>query len=104
MQRIAFKMKLKPGKVEAYRRRHEEIWPELKALLKKHGIAEYSIFFDPESQSLFAFQKVSGQSHSQDLGREDVVRKWWKYMADLMLVNEDGSPQSLEMEEVFYLE
>lgn len=104
MKRIAFKMKLKPGMAEEYRLKHDAIWPELKILLKQNGVSEYSIFLDQETHCLFAFQKVNGKGNSQDLGREEVVRKWWKYMSDLMLVNEDGSPVTLELDEVFYLD
>ena len=83
MKRIAFKMYLKEGMKEEYKRRHDEIWTGLKKLLVESGIKEYSIFFDEESNTLFAFQKVSGDSGSQDLGDDETVRKWWKYMAVL---------------------
>ena len=46
MNRIAFKMKLHPGKVEEYTKRHDELWPELKELLKNSGVSDYSIFYD----------------------------------------------------------
>ena len=62
MTRYAFKMKLKPGYVAEYKRRHDMIWPELSALLKKNGIADYSIFFDEETNILFAVQKQTGNS------------------------------------------
>lgn len=104
MKRVAFKMKLKPGMVEEYQAKHDEIWPELKALLKQYGISEYSIFFDRETESLFAIQKVSGSKNSQDLGKEEIVRKWWKHMAHLMVVNDDDSPVTMELKEVFYLD
>ena len=45
MQKIAFKMKLKPGMQAEYEKRHAEIWLELVALLKENGIADYTIFF-----------------------------------------------------------
>lgn len=90
--------------VEEYQAKHDAIWPELKAILKAHGICEYSIFFDQETHSLFAFQKVSGSDGSQDLGKEEIVRKWWECMADLMIVNGDGSPKTLDLNEVFYLD
>jgi len=45
MQRVAFKMKLSKGKETEYEKRHDEIWPELKSLLKVTGIEDYSIFF-----------------------------------------------------------
>ncbi|MDD4145139.1 MAG: L-rhamnose mutarotase [Prolixibacteraceae bacterium] len=104
MKRIAFKMYLNEGMKEEYKKRHNEIWPELKKLLKEAGVSEYSIFLDEETNTLFAFQKVSGEGGSQDLGQTEIVKKWWKHMADIMKVNPDNSPVSISLEEVFYLE
>jgi L-rhamnose mutarotase len=103
MQRLAFKMHLNEGQKEEYIKRHNEIWPELEELLKVSGIAEYSIFLDEETNTLFAFQKVYGNKGSQDLGKTEIVKKWWNYMADIMKVNIDNSPVTVELKEVFYL-
>ncbi len=103
MNRKAFKMHLNPGMKEEYKKRHDDIWPELKKLLKDTGISEYSIFLDEETNILFAFQKVSGESGSQDLEQTGIVQKWWKYMADIMETNSDNSPVTTELEEVFYM-
>ena len=97
-------MKLQPGAIEVYKKRHEELWPELHKLLKEAGLSEYSIFFDEETQILFAFQKQEGNKGSQDLGKTEIVQKWWKYMADLMDTNPDSSPVSTPLEEVFFME
>ncbi len=104
MKRMAFKMHLNPGQKDEYKKRHNEIWPELKKLLKESGVSEYSIFLDEETNTLFAFQKVSGDGGSQDLGQTEMVKKWWKFMADIMETNPDNSPVSVPLEEVFYLE
>jgi L-rhamnose mutarotase len=101
---MAFKMHLKPGQKEEYKKRHNEIWPELKKLLKEAEIYEYSIFPDEETNTLFAFQKISGDGGSQDLGQTEIVQKWWNYMADIMETNSDNSPVSVSLEEVFYME
>lgn len=103
MQRLAFKMKLNTGQKEAYTKRHNELWPELRKLLKENGVSEYSIFLDEETNTLFAFQKVSGDGGSQDLSSNEVVKKWWDFMADIMEVNPDNSPVSIPLEEVFYM-
>ena len=103
-KRVAFKMKLNPGMLEEYQKRHDDIWPELHQLLKDSGLSEYSIFFDEETNILFAFQKQAGDKGSQDLGKTDIVQKWWKYMADIMETNPDHSPVSKELVEVFYME
>lgn len=103
MNRLAFKMHLNEGQKAEYIKRHNEIWPELKQLLKDSGVSEYSIFLDADTNTLFAFQKVSGEGGSQDLGQTEIVQKWWAYMADIMQTNPDNSPVSTALEEVFYL-
>lgn len=104
VQRIAFKMKIKAGTAAEYKRRHDQIWPELSLLLKECGVYDYSIFLDEETNTLFAVQKVEGDGGSQDLGTNPLVQKWWKYMADIMDVNDDDSPVSIPLREVFYME
>ncbi len=103
MQRLAFKMKLNPDQKENYIKRHSELWLDLKQLLKDNGVSEYSIFFDEETHTLFAFQKVSGNGGSQELANNEIVKKWWDFMADIMEVNPDNSPVSTPLEEVFYM-
>lgn len=96
-------MQLFPGKVEEYKRRHDEIWPELVALLKDTGISDYSIFLDETSSSLFATLKVERKELMDNLPAHPVMKKWWAYMKDLMESNADSSPVSVPLREVFYL-
>jgi len=104
MERLAFKMHLNEGQKEEYKKRHNELWPELRQLLKSTGVSEYSIFLDEETNILFAFQKVSGEGSSQDLGSNPIVQKWWAYMADIMETNDDNSPIMAPLDELFYME
>jgi len=104
MERIAFKMYLKPGFENEYQKRHNEIWPELKQLIKESGVSDYSIFWDKDTNILFASQKNEGEMGSQDLGNNPVVQRWWAYMADIMETNIDNSPVSISLKELFYLE
>ena len=103
MERIAFKMKLYPGRESEYRKRHDELWPELSALLKKTGVSDYSIFFDEETHTLFGVLKVSDRELFDRLPEEPVMQKWWAYMGDIMESNVDNSPVSKALKEVFYL-
>ena len=104
MERKAFKMFLKPGFEKEYENRHNEIWPELKQLIEENGVCDYSIFWDKETNILFASQKVNEGNGSQSLGENPIVQKWWAYMADIMETKSDNSPVSVELQELFYLE
>jgi L-rhamnose mutarotase len=103
MQRVAFKMQLKAGFEAEYKKRHDEIWPELAKTLKEAGISDYSIFLDPETLILFAVQKLGPGSSSDKLPGKAIMRKWWDYMKDLMDCNPDGSPVVKDLIEVFHL-
>lgn len=101
--RVAFKMKLFAGKVAEYKKRHDEIWPDLQALLKTSGISEYSIFLDEETNALFGVLRVDDKRKLDALPQEEVMQRWWTYMADIMETNMDHSPVSIPLKEVFYL-
>ncbi|MGZ3847298.1 MAG: L-rhamnose mutarotase [Flavisolibacter sp.] len=103
MARLAFKMKLFPGKEAEYKKRHDEIWPELQQLLEQSGITGYSIFLDEDTNSLFGVLNVEDQNKMDELQNHEVMQRWWKYMADIMESNPDHSPVSVPLREVFYL-
>lgn len=102
VMRQAFKLKLFPGYIDEYKKRHDELWPELAALLKESGISEYSIFLDEESLDLFGVMNVEGDRRN-DLPNHPVMKKWWAYMKDIMQTNPDNSPVSVSLKEVFYM-
>src|SRR6185503_15899172 len=103
MARIAFKMKLNKGCEEEYKKRHDEIWPELQELLRSTGISEYSIFLDEETNSLFGVLKAKDPAALNNLPAAPVMQRWWAYMKDIMESNPDNSPVSIPLQEVFYL-
>lgn len=103
MERLAFKMKLFKGKEAEYKKRHDDIWPELQQLLKQNGISEYSIFLDETTNDLFGFLKITDSANMDKLPGEEIMKKWWKYMADIMESNPDHSPVSIPLKEVFFM-
>lgn len=104
MQRHAFRMFLNPGQREEYQRRHDAIWPELKALLRETGVRNYSIHLVVGSNVLFAYLERSEDHGMDTLPSHPVMRRWWAHMADIMAANPDGSPVTAPLDEVFYLE
>ena len=103
MPKVAFKMQLHRGQAEEYKRWHDELWEELKALLKTTGVQDYSIFLDEETYSLFGILTIENPILLDDLPNHPVMQRWWEYMGDIMDANPDNSPVSTTLKEVFYL-
>lgn len=100
----AFRMKLKPGTIVEYRRRHNAIWPELAQLLRESGIYDYSIFLDEETLHLFAVLKLRDENKREQLPQDPVMRRWWEYMRELMETHPDGRPVEWPLVPMFHLE
>jgi L-rhamnose mutarotase len=104
MEQIAFKMRLHPGQAAEYRRRHEAIWPELSALLREVGIRDYSIFLDEETGTLFAVLRRTPDHGMEQLPHNEIMQRWWRYMADIMATHSDGSPRVSPLQSMFHLD
>ena len=103
MQKYAFRMQLHPGMQDEYRRRHDDIWPELAALLKDAGISDYSIHLDRATGILFGVLWRSDNHRMDALPAQPVMQRWWAYMADIMETGPDNAPVAVPLEPVFHL-
>ena len=103
LEKYAFKMQLNPGMEAEYRRRHDEIWPELVDLLHEAGVSDYSIHLDRDTNTLFGLLTRRRAHGMADLPDHPVMQRWWAHMADIMATNPDRSPVAVELEPVFYL-
>ena len=104
MTRVAFVMSVKKGMQDEYKRRHDALWPEMKKVLKEHGVHNYSIFFHPMTNQLFAYLEVDDVMKWKAIASTDVCRRWWLYMKEIMPANPDNSPVSEPLVEVFHLD
>ena len=103
-EKIAFRMFLNPGCEAEYRRRHDEIWPELVGLLKDSGVSDYSIFLDEPRGVLFAVLRRSAGHTMETLPQHPVMQRWWQHMKDIMRCNPDGSPVAEPLPCLFHLD
>ena len=103
MIRKAFVMSVNSGAEEEYARRHQPIWDELAAVLKAHGVIQYSIFLHPETRQLFGYAEIESEERWEAIAATEVCRRWWSFMSDVMPSNPDSSPVSVPLVEVFRL-
>lgn len=100
--KVASVMTLYPGCEAEYRRRHDELWPELAQHLSDAGISDYYIFLEPESLKLFAVFEADERFDPQFVRNHPAMRRWWDFMADIMETQSDSNePHALPLTEVF---
>jgi L-rhamnose mutarotase len=104
VEKIAFAMQLNPGQKQEYKKRHDAIWPELKALLLEAGIRDYSIFLDEETHILFAVLRRTDDHTMARLPEAQIMQRWWAYMAPIMKTGPDNTPESRPLEPVFHMD
>jgi L-rhamnose mutarotase len=104
MEQIAFAMQLLPGSADEYKRRHDEIWPELRALLADAGVSDYSIYLDEASNVLFAVLRRRDGHRMDELPQSALMQCWWRFMADIMVVQADGAPVQRTLRPMFHMD
>ena len=89
MEKYAWTAKIIDGKKDEYITRHDNIWPELKELLKEAGIKNYTIW--AEGNTLFGYYEcekgVDFAARTQ--ANSPIVDKWNEYMKDVMIMELD---------------
>ena len=104
MIRKAFLMSVHPGQEAEYQRRHSPIWRDLEAVLKSHGVHNYSIFLHPQTHRLFGYVEVEDEARWAAIAKTPECQRWWKHMGDIMPSNPDHSPVASDLKEVFHLD
>lgn len=89
MEKYAWKATIKEGRLDEYIRRHDNIWPEMKALLKSAGICNYTIW--NTGNELFGYYECEHGVEYAAKGQAEspIVDKWNEFMKDIMIMEMD---------------
>ena len=89
MAKYAWKGLIKPGMLDEYIKRHDEIWQEMKDVLAEAGIRNYTIW--NVGQELFGYYECEkGIEFAARVQNESpVVARWNEYMKDVMVMEAD---------------
>ena len=105
MQRVGFLIKVKPGKLEDYKRLHDEVWPDLLAELKAAGIRNYSLWLRPDGMEFGYLECDDWKAACAYLDKSEVHARWQKFMQNYLDSPTDNAQggQPVEMLEMSFL-
>ncbi len=102
MERYAWRAQVLPGMLDKYIKRHDNIWPELKQVLKEAGIRNYTIW--NTGNDLFGYYECDSVKKAARIQAESIiVDKWNEYMKDVMVMKMDSETGAQPlMQQVFF--
>lgn len=103
MIKKAVRMKVYPDKHEEYKKRHDQLWPEMEKMLKEYGCLSYTIWLDEETNYLFGYLEIENEGKWANVPETEINQKWWEFMKDVMETHPDHSPVSKDLKKVFEL-
>lgn len=103
MERCAWKAKIKAGKLDEYKKCHDDIWPEMKQMFREAGINNYSIWNCGEE--LFGYYECENTETAERVQREsDTFHRWKEYLKDIMLTEDEQGKTKKTLTNVFLFE
>lgn len=101
MERFAWKARILPGRLEEYIFRHDQIWPEMTAVLNEAGIRNYTIW--NTGDELFGYYECDGVAFAAQVqANSPVVDRWNEYMKDVMVMEIDpATGTAVQLRQVF---
>jgi L-rhamnose mutarotase len=105
MTRVGFVLKVNEGMIEEYRRRHEDVWPEMREALTRNGWHNYSLFMRDDG-TLFGYFETPGSFADalEGMAREDVNDRWQREMQPFFEGTDAADRMMDELVEVFHLD
>lgn len=106
MQRICFLLKVKPDKIEEYKARHREVWPDMQQALRETGWHNYSLFLREDGMLVGYFETPDFDAARSDMAAREVNARWQAEMAPFFEALDGQRPDEglLVLEEVFHLD
>ena len=93
MERFCFTFEIRPGTEDEYKRRHDEIWPELVDAIKGGGISNYSLFRRGTTIIAYCECEPDAATAFGKIGEHEANARWSAWFEDIIvsLTDEDGN-------------
>lgn len=106
MQRVCFLLNVRPDKLEEYKARHCQVWPEMIQALRESGWNNYSLFLREDGLLVGYLETHDFQEALAEMQRRDVNQRWQREMAPFFfLPGNNGPDQSMTpLKEIFHLD
>lgn len=111
IRRFGQVIRLRPDKVDEYKRLHAAVWPAVLERIAHAGVRNYSIFLRELAGEphLFAYFEYVGDDWARDsaaIAADEATQRWWRLTEPCQAPLDDRAPGEwwAAMEEVFHVD
>ena len=106
MERICFVLQVRPERLNEYKDRHRQVWPEMQQALQETGWRNYSLFLRPDGLLVGYLETEDFTRAKEEMAERAINDKWQREMAGFFVAPEGVLPDRAmsPLEEVFHLE
>ncbi|MCG5212277.1 L-rhamnose mutarotase [Streptosporangium sp. KLBMP 9127] len=105
MRRVCFLLKVRPDRLEEYRARHENVWPEMRDALRETGWHNYSLFLREDGLLVGYLETDDFEAAKEAMARTGVNARWQAEMAPFFEELAGRPDEGMRpLSEVFHLE
>jgi L-rhamnose mutarotase len=102
--RFCFTFEIQPGTEAEYKRRHDEIWPELVAVIKDAGVSNYSLFRRGTQVTAYCECEPDVATAFAKIGESEANARWSEYFEDVIVSLTDENGELFVAQEVWHLD
>lgn len=105
MQRIFFVLRVKPERIEEYKKRHRSVWPDMMKALRETGWNNYSLFLRPDGLLVGYLETEDFERARASMANREVNTRWQREMADFFVTPKGLLPDQamFPLEEIFHV-
>src|SRR4051794_22798367 len=81
MERICFRLQVRPDRLEEYRERHRHVWPDMQVALRETGWRNDSLFLADDGQLIGYLETDDFDATRAAMGATEVNTRWQTDMA-----------------------
>ena len=104
MERACFLARVRPERLDEYRDRHNDVWPEMLAALRAAGWGNYSIFLAGDGLLIGYLETDDYQAALAAMAATDVNKRWQAEMAEFFVAGGPPDESFLRIAEIFHLD
>lgn len=106
MRRVCFLLRVRPERLEEYRERHREVWPEMREALRETGWGNYSLFLADDGLLVGYLETPDWDAAQRGMRAREVNDRWQAEMAEFFTALDGRQPDEAmrPLTEVFHLD